>query len=96
MVEVDDEATKFIQHQKYGDDVTNREAFTEGWHKGQQALMKKFRKELSIGADGTSLKCTCGRLNCHELHLCSGDLVFVLSYVHRADMSKLLQEDGKC
>ena len=45
----------------------------------KQAL-EAAKQRLVIGADGTTLKCTCSRPDCHELHLSSGDRVLVVSY----------------
>lgn len=36
-----------------------------------------FEKELKIGSDGTNLKCTCSRENCHSLWLSAGDIASI-------------------
>lgn len=40
-------------------------------------------RNLTIGADGTTLKCTCNRKPCHEINLSAGDQLVVISYHHR-------------
>lgn len=47
-------------------------------------------RNLTISADGTTLKCTCERKPCHELHLSAGDKVIVVSYVHREQYEQAL------
>lgn len=39
-------------------------------------------RTLSIGADGTTMACTCGKKNCHVLNLTAGDQVMVVPYIH--------------
>lgn len=53
-------------------------------------------RNLTIGADGTTLKCTCERKPCHELHLSAGDMVLVVSYDKARDFQeavKILRKD---
>lgn len=69
-------------------------------HKDFQNLWDRIRfftkamsdtRNLTIGEDGTNMKCTCGRKNCHELNLSSGDLVLVVSYIHSQQFQDLIK-----
>ena len=51
-----------------------------------------FEKELKIGSDGTNLKCTCSRENCHSLWLSAGDIIYRVSYVHSEKLKALTQK----
>lgn len=51
-----------------------------------------FKKELTIGSDGTNLKCTCSRENCHSLWLSAGDIIYRVSYVHSEKLKALTQK----
>lgn len=51
-----------------------------------------FKKELTIGSDGTNLKCTCSRENCHSLWLSAGDIIYRVSYAHTEKFKALTQK----
>jgi hypothetical protein len=48
-------------------------------------LLSLYDEQFRCGADGTKLKCICGKAGCLELNLQAGDVVFKVSY---ADANK--------
>lgn len=46
-------------------------------------ILGMLRKECEIGADGTNLKCTCGRKDCYSMWLNAGDLIYRVYYTDR-------------
>ncbi len=51
-----------------------------------------FEKEITIGSDGTHLKCTCKRENCHSLWLTGGDELYRVSYIHTQQLKETLKK----
>lgn len=46
--------------------------------------------ETEIGADGTTLKCTCGKDDCHKIYCSAGDRIFKVSYTAANEFDRIM------
>lgn len=50
-----------------------------------------FKPEIRVAADGTNLKCTCGKADCHSLQLSAGDVLYRVSYSDADKLERLVK-----
>lgn len=54
-----------------------------------------LRKEAAITSDGTHLKCTCSRTNCHSLYFSAGDTLYRVNYNDSHSFNKAVNDYKK-
>lgn len=56
-----------------------------------QTALKYLEQSLVIGADGTNLRCSCPRPNCHSLWFSAGDVIFTLPYYRANEFMEIIE-----